>query len=56
MTGYLLTPRGNDVPDDGSDGVRTRQAILNYQTDKPLDIDSIVGNQTRNGLIADAGA
>ncbi|HTG43577.1 MAG TPA: hypothetical protein VK633_03490, partial [Verrucomicrobiae bacterium] len=34
VSGYLRTAVANAVPDDDQDGPRTRQAILNFQTDQ----------------------
>jgi hypothetical protein len=50
LTGYLLSPLGNDIPDDNTDGPRTRQAALNFQTDQNLTIDAVIGPDTRNAL------
>lgn len=55
ITGYQLNTVGNNPPDDGTDGVRTQQAIMNFQTDSNLAIDGTVGNQTRTNLTTKAG-
>lgn len=55
VTGYQLTTVGNGVPDDGTDGTKTQQAIMNFQTDANLSIDGTVGNQTRTNLTNRAG-
>ncbi|MEY2429491.1 MAG: hypothetical protein QOJ40_2376 [Verrucomicrobiota bacterium] len=56
LTGHLLTPLANAVPDDAVDGPRTRQAALNLQTDQNLVIDADIGTNTRNALRTAAGA
>jgi hypothetical protein len=53
LTGQLLTPIASSVPDDGLDGPRTQQAIMNFQCDQNLKIDGLAGGQTR-GKIRDA--
>lgn len=55
LTGYQRDPIGNDVPDDGRDGTRTQQSIMNLQTDSNIDIDGDIGNQTRTQLTTKAG-
>jgi len=55
LTGYLRDSIGNAVPDDGEDGVRTRQAVLNLQCDRNLVIDSVAGRRTRATLTTDVG-
>jgi len=55
MTGYLLSPIENDTPDDGDDGPRTQQSVMNFQLDHNLLLDGIVGNQTRNALQSAVG-
>lgn len=55
MTGYQRDPIANDVPDDGTDGARTQQSIMNVQTDGNLTIDGDIGNQTRTELTTKAG-
>ena len=56
VVGYLGTPIGSAVPDDGTDGARTRQAVLAFQTDEALGIDSVAGNTTQTRLTTRAGA
>lgn len=56
LTGHLLIPLANTVPDDNTDGPRTRQAALNFQTDQNLLIDADIGTNTRNALRTAAGA
>lgn len=53
LTGYQLTPIASDVPDDGTDGPRTQQAIMNFQTDTNLTIDGDIGAQTEGQLRTD---
>lgn len=55
MTGYQLLEIANDVPDDGRDGARTQQAIMNIQTDKSLRIDGEMGPQTTGALRIEVG-
>ncbi len=55
LTGHLLTPLANAVPNDGTDGPRTRQAALNLQTDQNLAIDADIGTNTRNALTTAVG-
>lgn len=55
MTGYQLTGIANAVPDDGNDGPRTQQSIMNLQTDQNLTIDGDIGPQTTNALRAQTG-
>ena len=55
ITGYQLGTAGSAAPDDGLDGTKTQQAIMNVQTDGNLAIDGTVGNQTRNSLTTKAG-
>lgn len=55
ITGYQLTTVGNAAPDDGRDGSKTQQAIMNVQTDGNLSIDGTVGNQTRTELTNKVG-
>jgi hypothetical protein len=54
-TGYLRDVVGNGLPDDGRDGPKTQQCIMNVQTDGSLAIDGTVGNQTRTELTSKAG-
>jgi peptidoglycan hydrolase-like protein with peptidoglycan-binding domain len=56
IVGYLGAPIGAAVPDDGADGPRTRQAVLQFQTDETLGIDSVAGNTTQASLTTRAGA
>ena len=55
MTGYLRNTVGNSAPDDGTDGSKTQQCIMNVQTDGNLAIDGTVGNQTRTELTSKTG-
>ncbi len=55
MTGYQLTPIASAVADDGSDGPRTQQSIMNVQADSNISIDGGVGNQTRTQLTTKTG-
>lgn len=55
MTGYQLGTVGNAAPDDGTDGTKTQQSIMNVQTDGNLSIDGTVGNATRTDLTTKAG-
>jgi hypothetical protein len=55
MTGYQLVPFGSAVPDDGTDGTRTQQSVMNFQTDANLSIDGTDGNRTRTQLTTRAG-
>lgn len=55
MTGYQRTLVGNAAPDDGTDGSKTQQSIMNLQTDASLTIDGEVGNNTRTQLTTRAG-
>jgi hypothetical protein len=55
MTGYQLGTVGNAAPDDGTDGAKTQQSIMNVQTDGNLSIDGTVGNATRTDLTTKAG-
>jgi peptidoglycan hydrolase-like protein with peptidoglycan-binding domain len=55
ITGYQLTPPGNAAPDDGRDGTKTQQAIMNVQADSNISIDGTVGSQTRNQLTTKVG-
>ena len=50
LTGHLLTALANSAPDDNTDGPRTRQGALNFQTDQNLAIDADIGTNTRNAL------
>ena len=54
-TGYQLNTVGNNPPDDGVDGVKTQQAIMNVQADSNISIDGTVGNNTRTQLTTKAG-
>lgn len=62
MLGYQighLGPEGNGVDGTVAPGVAMDRAILEFQTDQAarnLAIDSIVGNNTRNAMVAEAGA
>ncbi|MFT6908785.1 MAG: hypothetical protein ACJAS1_005489 [Oleiphilaceae bacterium] len=56
MAGYQSTPIGDDEPDDGDDGARTRQATLNLQTDSAMAMDSVMGQRTRQKLEETFGA
>ncbi len=56
LTGHLLAPLANAVPDDNVDGPRTQQAVLNFQSDQNLTIDANIGNNTRNALRTAVGA
>lgn len=55
ITGYQRDPVANNVPDDNLDSTRFQQAIMNLQTDSNLDIDGIIGNNTRTDLTSKAG-
>lgn len=56
MIGHQLTDVDNDVADDdGEDGPRTQQAIMNFQMDKGLSVDGIVGPNTTNKLKTEVG-
>ncbi len=55
ITGYQLSTVGNSAPDDGTDGTKTQQAVMNVQADSNLSIDGTVGNQTRTQLTTRAG-
>ena len=55
ITGYQRDPVANNVPDDNRDSTRFQQSIMNLQTDSNLDIDGIIGNNTRNDLTSKAG-
>ena len=55
ITGYQLGTPGNAAPDDGRDGTRTQQALMNVQADSNISIDGTVGNQTRTQLTTKAG-
>ncbi len=50
VTGYQLTPIASDTPDDGTDGPRTQQAIMNFQTDTGITIDGEIGAQTEQKM------
>lgn len=50
---YLLRERGYNVPVDGNIGTQTTTAIKQFQTDKGLTADGIVGNQTWPVLIVE---
>ncbi len=50
MTGYQLSPIANATPDDATDGTRTQQALLNFQTDTGITIDADVGPQTKQKM------
>lgn len=47
LTGYQLTPIANEVPDDGRDGARTQQSIMNLQIENALTLDGEVGRNTK---------
>jgi hypothetical protein len=55
MTGYQLTPIADNAPDDGTDGPRTQQAIMNFQMDQNIGVDGEIGNQTAQALARAAG-
>lgn len=55
ITGYQLGTVGNAPPDDGRDGTKTQQAIMNVQADSNISIDGTVGNQTRTQLTTKVG-
>jgi len=55
MTGYELTPIGSDRADDNDLGPRTLQAVLNFQTDQSLSVDSDIGANTTAALKREAG-
>lgn len=59
IAGYQLSHARLPVPDDGTDGTRTQQAIMNFQadqTDATFAIDGDIGPQTKATLRRDAGA
>jgi hypothetical protein len=56
MIGYLRNPIGSNRTDDDQDGPLTRQAILNFQTDSNLHMDSVPGRRTRGELTNIVGA
>jgi hypothetical protein len=56
MLGYQLTAVDNDVADDDDeDGPRTQQAIMNFQMDKGLSVDGVVGPNTTKKLKTEVG-
>jgi len=55
MTGYQLTPIASAVADDGTDGTRTQQSIMNLQADSNISIDGGVGPNTRAQITTKAG-
>jgi len=55
LSGYQLVAIANSAPDDGLDGPRTQQSIMNMQTDGNLDIDGEIGPQTTNSLRTQVG-
>ena len=57
ITGYQLGEFDNlsHRPDDGLDGVRTQQSIMNFQTDNSLSIDGEIGPQTKGALKSQVG-
>jgi hypothetical protein len=56
MLGYQLAAVDNDeADDDGEDGPRTQQAIMNFQMDAGLTVDGVVGPQTTNNLKTSVG-
>jgi hypothetical protein len=55
LTGYQLEPLEDDPPDDSVDGPRTQQAIMNFQADRGLRLDGLLGEETRRSLEEAAG-
>ena len=55
LTGHQLTPMGSDRPDDGTNGTRTLQAVLNFQTDEGLSVDGEIKDKTKAALKREAG-
>jgi hypothetical protein len=55
FTGYQLTALANNPVADGNDTSRFQQAINNFQTDRNLTIDGLIGPQTRGQLQTAAG-
>ena len=55
VSGYQLIAIASSVPDDGSDGPRTQQSIMNFQTDGNLDIDGEIGPRTTKLLKTQVG-
>ena len=43
------------APDDGTDGTRTQQGIMNFQTDTVLTIDGDIGANTKTKLTETMG-
>ena len=50
MTGYQRSAVGSDEPDDGTDGTRTQQSILNLQADSDIGVDGDIGPQTLGAI------
>jgi len=48
---YLLRYHGQNIPADGLFGPVTRQAVMNFQTQKGLVVDGMVGAQTWPALV-----
>lgn len=55
MSGYQLTPLGSKAADDGLDGVKTQQSLMNFQSDENLALDGKLGPQTRQALVSKTG-
>ncbi len=56
LSGYQLRQADNAAADDGKDGPRTQQSIMNFQMDQHLAIDGEVGPRTTAALRREAGA
>lgn len=56
LSGYQLAPLGTAANDDGKDGPKTQQAIMNFQCDENLALDGVVGPNTRQLLVSRTGA
>lgn len=50
MTGYQLDFPRKEPPDDNLDGPRTEQAIMNFQCDRNLFLDGVIGKRTKDAL------
>lgn len=55
MSGYQLAPLGDKAGDDGVDGPKTQQSIMNFQSDENLTLDGVLGPKTRAQLTSRTG-
>ena len=55
LSGYQLAALDGAASDDGKDGPKTQQSIMNFQSDENITLDGVVGPNTRQTLVSRTG-